>query len=135
LVNENVIFTKQNRTINIIGIDDFLQGTPDFTTATKTINDKTLETIVLNHCPVYSETIRDLNKSIKISIKIILSGHTHGGQITFFGLEIYKPTGSGRYLRGWYNLENIKIYVSKGIGTTILPLRFFARAEASIFYI
>jgi hypothetical protein len=37
LVNENVIFTKQNRTINIIGIDDFLQGTPDFTTATKTI--------------------------------------------------------------------------------------------------
>jgi hypothetical protein len=135
LVNENFIFTKQNRTINVIGIDDFLHGTPDFTAATTTINDKSLETIVLNHCPVYSETIRDLNKSIKIPIKMILSGHTHGGQITFFGLEIYKPSGSGRYLRGWYNLENLKMYVSKGIGTTILPLRFFARAEASIFYI
>ncbi len=66
---------------------------------------------------------------------MVLSGHTHGGQITFFGLKIYTPGGSGNYLKGWYQLDTIKMYVSKGIGTTVLPLRFFARAEVAIFYI
>lgn len=134
LVNENYIFTKNKRSINVLGIDDFLHGTPDFTKAASTI-ENTLETVVLNHCPAYTDTIHELNKTINIPIKMVLSGHTHGGQITFFGLEIYKPGGSGRYLKGWYALENTLMYVSKGIGTTVLPLRFFARAEASIFYI
>lgn len=135
LVNENYVYNKNNRTINILGIDDFLNGNPDFTKAIATIPDTPLETIVLNHCPEYTETIDELNKIAKIPLKIVLSGHTHGGQVTFFGLKIYTPAGSGRYLKGWYPLENTKMYVSKGIGTTVLPLRFFARAEASIFYI
>ena len=58
-----------------------------------------------------------LNETQKINIKLILSGHTHGGQITFLGKAFYKPGGSGRFLRGWYRLNDIRMYVSKGIGT------------------
>lgn len=135
LVNENFIFSKNNREINLLGIDDFLHGTPNFEKALETVSNTSLETVVLNHCPEYTETIDQLNRTAKIPIKVVLSGHTHGGQVTFFGLPIYKPGGSGRYLKGWYSLDTTKMYVSKGIGTTVLPLRFFARAEASIFYI
>ncbi len=134
LVNENYVFFKKNRKINIIGIDDFLKGNSNFNFAIKDI-DKTLETVVLNHCPEYSDEITIINEIENIPIKMILSGHTNGGQITFFGKELYKPGGSGRFLKGWYNLTTTKMYVSKGIGITILPIRFCARAEASIFYI
>jgi len=134
LKNENQLFSKGDRTINIVGLDDFLHGKPDFEKAISKI-DKSLETIVLNHCPGYTDIIDKLNLEQQLNIPMVLSGHTHGGQITFFGLKIYTPGGSGNYLKGWYQLDTIKMYVSKGIGTTVLPLRFFARAEVAIFYI
>ncbi|MBU2997425.1 metallophosphoesterase [Cellulophaga baltica] len=134
LVNENHVYTKNTRRINLIGIDDFLTGNANFNKAILNV-DKSLDTVVLNHCPEYSDEIAIINEKENLPIKMILSGHTHGGQVTFFGLEIYKPSGSGRFLKGWYKLKNTKMYVSKGIGTTILPIRFCARAEASIFNI
>lgn len=134
LVNENYVFSKNDRKINIIGVDSLMHGKPDFEKAIIGI-DKKLDTIVLNHCPEYSDVIDDLNQEEEINIKMILSGHTHGGQVTFFGKEIYKPDGSGRYLKGWYQNKNTKMYVSKGIGTTALPIRFCARAEAVIFHV
>ena len=135
LINESFEIRKGNRTLQCIGIDDFIGGNADFVHTISTINEKNRDTIVLNHCPEYSDTIARLNTSFKINIKSILSGHTHGGQITFFGKELYKPSGSGSYLKGWYKTGNIPMYVSKGIGTTILPIRFWARAEASIFFV
>ncbi|MCK5440315.1 MAG: hypothetical protein KAJ23_00350 [Maribacter sp.] len=62
-------------------------------------------------------------------------GHTHGGQITFLGKEFFKPKGSGNYLRGWYRINNLRMYVSKGIGTSGPPFRLGSRAEATVFYI
>lgn len=135
LVNENFIYTKNNRTINFLGIDDLIGGNADYMASVKTIKNKKLNTIVLNHCPAYKDQIDTLNENEKVNIRAIISGHTHGGQITFFGKKIYTPGGSGDYLKGWYESDQSKMYVSKGIGTTILPIRFFARAEASIFYI
>lgn len=135
LVNKNYVFTKGHRSINILGIDDFIGGSADFQKAVDNMENKQLDTIVLNHCPEYSDTISELNTSEKVNISCILSGHTHGGQITFFGKELFKPAGSGKYLKGWYTTNNIKMYISKGIGTTLLPVRFCARAEASIFYV
>ena len=134
LKNENHIFKKGKRAINIVGLDDYLHGKPDFNKSIIKI-DKSLETIVLNHCPGYTDILDKINLEQKVNIKMVLSGHTHGGQITFFGLKIFTPEGSGNYLKGWYQLNTTKMYVSKGIGTTVLPIRFFARAEATIFYI
>ncbi len=135
LINQNYELIKGHRKINILGIDDFVGGNADFAKSISTLNDKSLETVVLNHCPEYSDTIGEQNSEQYLNIKCILSGHTHGGQITFFGKELFKPSGSGIYLKGWYKTKEISMYVSKGIGTTILPIRFWARAEASILYI
>ncbi len=134
LVNETVPFVKGDRRLNITGIDDFLNGSPDYSKAVSEA-DPSLETVILNHCPEYRDTIDLLNKKLKIPIKLILCGHTHGGQIQFFGKEFYKPGGSGRYLDGWYESEESRMYVSKGVGTSYIPIRFGARAEAPIFYL
>tara|TARA_R110002049_G_C9042573_1_gene552877 strand:- start:128 stop:943 length:816 start_codon:yes stop_codon:yes gene_type:complete len=134
IINEPYLLKTKTRLINVIGLDDYVHGNPDFQKATEGI-EKSLPTIVLNHCPVYREEIDRLSLSLNIKPKLILAGHTHGGQITFFGKPFFTPFGSGNYVKGWYNNEMSKMYVSKGIGTTMLPLRFGARAEASIFYI
>ncbi|MEQ8219625.1 MAG: metallophosphoesterase [Arenibacter sp.] len=134
LVNESLIFETEDRKINILGIDDFVCGYPDFTKSAQNI-DLSLTTVILNHCPVYREKIDQISATLNIKPNLILSGHTHGGQITFFGKPFFTPYGSGNYVKGWYNNEISKMYVSKGVGTTVYPIRFGARAEASIFYI
>lgn len=133
LINESYQLKTRFRTINIIGIDDFVCGNPDFSSAAKNI-DKSLTLVVLNHCPAYRSTI-DVH-SAKLNLKpTILSGHTHGGQVTFFGTPLMTPYGSGEYVKGWYSNDTSQMYVSKGIGTTLLPIRIGARAETSIFYV
>ena len=131
LINRSIQYSFHNKTISITGIDDYLCGDPDFDTAVKNYKLSDYH-IVLTHCPQYSDHIsKKINKDINIDF--ILSGHTHGGQINLFGLVPYLPKGCGQYLKGWYNNTNYKHYVSKGIGTAFLPIRFGARAEIAIF--
>lgn len=134
LINQPYLLKIKNREINVIGLDDYVHGNPDFLKATEGI-DKSLTTVVLNHCPVYREQIDLVSIEQEIKPNLILSGHTHGGQVTFFGKPFFTPFGSGNYVKGWYNNKISDMYVSKGVGTTVLPIRFGARAEASIFYI
>jgi len=126
LINETVNLTVKNRKIAITGVDDYIGGNPDFPSAIK--NSIAAETnIVLSHCPAYRDIIT--REKGDFNIDVVLSGHTHGGQISFFGITPFKPEGSGRYLKGWYKKTKPAMYVSKGIGTSILPVRFGARAE------
>ncbi len=134
LINQNHVLKIKNRSINIMGIDDYLSGNADYFITAQNVN-VSLDTIVLNHRPKYRDEIDRINQNLKLPLKLILSGHTHGGQITFFGKVLFKPEGSGRYLKGWYKSEESLMYVSKGIGTSIIDVRFGARAEASIFYV
>ena len=64
---------------------------------------------------------------------LILSGHLHGGQIVLpygFGrLLLAHP--SARYRQGVYRRGSTTMHVSAGLGTTFVPLRFFARPEAT----
>jgi predicted MPP superfamily phosphohydrolase len=133
LVNESYIFRTRQRAINLMGIDDFVSGKPNFKQAARAI-DIALPLLVLNHCPQYRSTIDKVSTELNLK-PFILSGHTHGGQVAIFGKPLFTPYGSGNYIKGWYTNETSQMYVSKGIGTTVLPVRFGARAEASIFYL
>jgi predicted MPP superfamily phosphohydrolase len=66
---------------------------------------------------------------------LILSGHTHGGQVCLGGWAPVLPRGSGRYVAGWYTDGAIPLYVSRGLGTTMLPIRFGAVPEIAYFEI
>ncbi|MCG2461006.1 metallophosphoesterase [Flavobacteriaceae bacterium F89] len=134
LINETLEVKLKGRTINVIGLDDYIGSNSDYYTTAKNL-DKSMETIVLNHCPQYRDDIERINRDLKLNLTVLLCGHTHGGQITFFGQPFITPRGSGRYVKGWYRSKETQMYVSKGIGTTYYPIRFWCRAEATIFYV
>ncbi len=63
----------------------------------------------------------------------ILAGHTHGGQVRLPFYTPYTPTGSGRFVAGWYRDTVAPLYVARGIGTIVIPARFFCPPELPIF--
>lgn len=80
--------------------------------------------ILLKHEPDY---FTEVNKSM---VDLVLSGHTHGGQVTFFGLWApFLPPDGKKYVSGEYKEGNSTLIVSNGIGTVYIPIRFFARPQ------
>lgn len=130
LINDSKHYTFGDNSISITGIDDLMGGKPDFPLAIEKFTPADYH-IVLTHCPEHRDTI--LKQRGNLPIDFILSGHTHGGQIRILGYAPYTPEGSGNYISGWYKDQNPPLYVSKGIGTTALPVRFGSRAEVAIF--
>ncbi len=126
MINENRTISIKNREISIIGIDDYVGGNAGFGKAIENLKE-TETNIVLSHCPEHRDIIAKQKGTVNIDL--VLSGQTHGGQITFLGIVLFKPQSSGRYLKGWYKESEPKMYVPKGIGTSILPIRFGARTE------
>jgi predicted MPP superfamily phosphohydrolase len=129
LINNSRQIIHNGKSIAITGLDDFVGGNANIDMALREFK-KSDYHIILNHCPEYGDIIAEKLKG-RLHYDLMLSGHTHGGQINLFGFIPFKPKGSGRYLKGWY--EELNMYVSKGIGTSILPARFMARAEIAVF--
>jgi hypothetical protein len=68
-------------------------------------------------------------------VDLLLTGHTHGGQvrIPFIGpLTTMSMTGN-RYSAGLYRLDQTVLYVSRGYGTSLLPIRFHCPPEIAVF--
>jgi len=66
---------------------------------------------------------------------LVLSGHTHGGQIRLPFLKTIIAPGQGlfpKYGDGFYKVKNCYLYISRGIGASRIPIRFFNRPEITI---
>jgi predicted MPP superfamily phosphohydrolase len=63
---------------------------------------------------------------------LCLAGHTHGGQVRV-GRALLRPPGSGSFDAGWYDTRLGRLYVSRGIGTSIYPARLMCRPEVAVF--
>lgn len=58
-------------------------------------------------------------------VSLTLSGHTHGGQINLFGWRPWAASnGSRRHPAGYYNVEGRELIVSRGLGCSVVPIRF-----------
>lgn len=111
---------RANNDISIYAFDD-LSGDPDTTFVRSRLENKFC--IALVHSPLIFDTIQGI-------CPLVLAGHTHGGQIRLpFLNPLWLPKGSGKYVSGWYKTKESQLYVSRGIGTSILPLRFFSAPE------
>lgn len=65
-------------------------------------------------------------------VPLVFSGHTHGGQVRFPGIGALwcHTEGTGtRYQQGVYAEGASRLVLSKGVGTSVLPIRLFARPE------
>jgi hypothetical protein len=66
--------------------------------------------------------------------QLILAGHTHGLQIRIPGLPppITLTRVGWRYTRGLYRLRDTLLYINRGIGTSMLPLRMYSPPEVTL---
>jgi uncharacterized protein len=136
LVNRSLVFSKANKSLLITGLDDFTGGDPDLTRSLTAIAPHANH-LVLAHSPGYRDSIspEETSELAKYSPEYMFSGHTHGGQIAFFGFAPLRPPGSGKYLSGWYKDANnpTSLFVSRGLGVSSIPFRIGAMPEIAFF--
>jgi predicted MPP superfamily phosphohydrolase len=147
LINDVAEFSVGGRAVLITGLDDLIGGTPDparaLVGAAPTPNH-----LLLAHCPAQRDRIEWHLVSPASTARIpdgpqvdlalyrpqwMLAGHTHGGQIAPFGVPLMRPRGSGRYVSGWYRDPAPPMYVSRGIGTSLVAARHRVRPEVALF--
>lgn len=113
--------------IHIIGIDDAMLGKPNFDIALGNIPKNQFK-ILLSHAPDLAD------QTVNYGVQLQLSGHSHGGQIQIpFVGALITPPFARKYREGFYNINTLKLYVNRGIGTTRLPFRFLSKPEIAVF--
>jgi hypothetical protein len=70
----------------------------------------------------------------KYGYQLVLGGHTHGGQIQFrpLGFTLTPSMFETPYFSGLYQVGNTTVIVTNGIGLTLAPVRYHARAEINV---
>ncbi len=119
LVNEAVTFHSDGGGISLLGIDDLNQGRDRLNLALLDSGETSFR-ILVSHYPSIAKKILPEHK-----IRLVLSGHTHGGQIHILGFSPYERGGIKK-------LNSTLLFISNGYGTTALPLRLGAPAECHI---
>lgn len=121
LDNENCKININGKMITLAGTNDFTEDKADLV---KTLKNAEKPIILMTHNP-------DIFPFVPKDVDITISGHTHGGQIVlpFFGALVV-PSGYGnRYASGFVVEDGRTIFITKGIGTSILPIRFNCTPE------
>ncbi|MES2461083.1 MAG: metallophosphoesterase [Armatimonadota bacterium] len=111
----------------IAGIEDTVKGVPDTEKALRGIPTDAAS-IFLTHNPVGVWTCSD-------KPHLVLSGHTHGGQIRIPGMTPRLPPGMTGFplVAGWGLFDQARLYVNRGVGMSMLPLRLRCRPEVAYF--
>lgn len=133
LINARSDIQVRGQKISVVGLDDFTAGSPKINGLISSGDIGPL--LLIEHSPGFFEENGEAPQSQKNSGMLCLSGHTHGGQVSFFGIPLWTPPGSGNFSAGWYETNRCKLYVSRGIGTSSLPIRFWSRPEIAVFEI
>jgi predicted MPP superfamily phosphohydrolase len=127
LTNAGEWITRGSDRFRLAGVDDLWSGRVDVAAALgyATRDDACL---LISHNPDLAETLRDSR------VGLMLSGHTHGGQVVFpTGGAPWIPSRYGKkYLRGLVEAPATRVYVSRGLGTSGLPIRIGSRPEINL---
>lgn len=134
LHNECICYEKNSKKYNIAGIEDLREGSPDIDKALAGCCADAFMNIAFSHNP-------DLVLEIPPNkVDYLFCGHFHGGQIwTPFGLE-FKILRKDRLCkmgikRGLHRINNLNLYINKGLGNVAIPLRFLSRPEITVYYL
>jgi len=127
LTNCGVWLTKGNSRLRLCGVDDLMRGEPTIVPALgdTTVNDAC---ILVSHNPDFAETIRDTR------VGLVLSGHTHGGQVNVPNMRNpFIPSQYGdKYRAGLCDAPATRVYVSRGLGVTGIPVRYNCPPELTL---
>jgi predicted MPP superfamily phosphohydrolase len=127
LTNTGVWFEQKGERLRLAGVDDLWEGSPDVVAA---LGDATRTDccLLVSHNPDLAESIIDR------TVGLVLSGHTHGGQVVFPGYGApWVPSKYGqKYLHGLVEAPATQVFVSRGLGVAAIPARFGSRPEINL---
>ena len=127
LVNARQRIAVDGNELVIAGLDDHRMGRPDLATALAGLDDG-LPVILLCHNPDHAESLDGDTR-----VDLMLSGHTHGGQIVICGRALSTQTVYRKYCSGMVAGPHCPVYISRGVGVVGVPLRVACRPEIPIF--
>ncbi len=115
-------------TLWIVGVDDLWWGADDWAAALHSIPARDPR-ILLCHNPM------GIHRAAAHGIDFMISGHTHGGQVRLpvVGSVRGRSKLGKRFVDGWNRLNGTQIYVSRGIGRSVVPLRLNCPPEIACF--
>jgi hypothetical protein len=128
LVNEGMRFEHpQHRGASfwLAGVDDTMVGLEDLPLALAGSSADELK-LLLAHNPIV------LRRAARAGVDLVLSGHTHGGQVTLRAERSASGRPRRRLLRGLGRQGDTQIYVTRGLGTVVLPVRYGCLPEVSL---
>jgi predicted MPP superfamily phosphohydrolase len=138
LQNEIRIIEKDNQKFRILGLKDHLKlnSWQTFDSDVRTVlaqSEQVGDIIVLEHSPDILDILQ-YYKTLGSDLKLMLAGHTHGGQIWFpiIGSPIVPSSYGQKYAFGHVKENNVDMFVTTGIGTSVLPFRFLVPPEIGV---
>lgn len=128
LENDALRIERPDGSFWIAGLADFdsLRAQPSYGQALSSVTDGE-PVIALSHWP-------DAFASAPPGVALTIAAHSHCGQVNLpvFGRPIHASNGSRIWPCGLYDVDRKKLFVSGGVGTSILPVRFMQPPEVSI---
>ena len=124
LANRGLRLGHNGASLWLAGVDDLTHGRPDLSAALAGAYEKEPIVLLSHHPDMFRE-------ASWVGVDLTLAGHTHGGQITFFGRTPLRHTRLG-YWRGRFEVDGAHLHVGRGAGTTRMPLRIHAPGEVSL---
>ncbi len=124
LVNEGFRFEARGASFWLAGVDDHMVGKTDLPAALKGSYPDEMK-LLLAHNPII------FRKAVRAGIDLTLSGHTHGGQIRVRDSE-KRLIRRRKLSNGLHSRKGSQIYITRGIGTVVLPVRYQCPPEISL---
>ncbi len=127
LSNEHTTVTLRDRPLDVVGIDDAVTAHHDVARAFAGVK-KGRSRIVLTHVPSIADDAADYGPGLA------LAGHTHGGHVHIpkVTAHVFKRLGTP-YLKGFYDIDDLRLYVNCGVGASSVPIRAGAPSEVALF--
>ena len=130
LENRYAEFIRNGARLWIAGVKSSSEGDPDLNAAIPDAIKSSGETVLLlAHEPDFADEVATYG-----GVDLMLSGHTHGGQVCLPLVGAPKlPRGGRKYIEGLFQFEDgLQLHVTRGIGAMKLPIRFRCRPEISV---
>lgn len=125
LVNQGMRFELAGEALWLAGVDDTMVGLEDISLALAGARESEMK-LLLAHNPII------LRRAARARVDLVLSGHTHGGQVNLRSEHSASGRPKRRLLRGLGRQGETQIYVTRGLGTVVLPIRYGCPPEVSL---
>ncbi|MRR55830.1 MAG: metallophosphoesterase [Deltaproteobacteria bacterium] len=129
LRNCGVELNRDGTSFCLLGVDDYWEPSCSLVTACKGMSTEKIR-ILLSHNPDINDEISPARERIDL----VLSGHTHGGQIVvpFLGQPVMPSKFGQKYRAGLVRDGDRQTYVSRGVGYLLAPVRLNCLPEATV---